>query len=189
MAKYQLKDNGLSALMISVLNERHPELDDLYTAAKKAASIAKDATDAAKLAAKEAEAEGVQAESLFAKTKEAAIALADADNGPGNPRGIAGKTVVDYFTGRAEHEGLPKNTGKSYANLCGQTVEALMAGDVDADTVRAWTRPEAQEFFASDDARARTQVKRVAAAMVKGATLDYCTQLKAYLEAFRYQPA
>lgn len=184
MAKIALTQTGMSRLLLEALNERHPELAKLYDAAKTAAGIQKQVSEAAKAAKSEAEEAGVTGESLFAQTKDVAISLAFADNGPNSEPGIAGRTVLDYFIGRNQAEGVPDNTGRSYARLCGQTVEALRQSLVTVEEVKAWTRPDAQRFFASDDAAARSDVKAEVGRMVKGATADYCNALKDAVLAF-----
>lgn len=185
--KYNLKDAGLSALMIQVLNDRAPALNELFIAVTDAARIEKGATDARKDANAELKAYGLDGDNLFGQVKKVACELAFVDNGDGNERGIAGVTVMQYFHGRSQAEGLPENTGKAYARLCGQTVEALRAGDVDVETVTNWTRPDAQAFFASDDAAARSKVKATVATMLNGCTAGYAEQVLEHLATFRYE--
>lgn len=185
--KYNLKETGLSRMMIEVLNGKAPALGELFEAVKEASGIAKGATDAKKDADALLKAAGLDGDNLFGKVKAVAVELANVDNGEGNEPGLAGVIVMQYFHGRAQAEGLPENTGKSYARLCGQTVEALRAGDVDAETVLEWTRPDAQEFFASDDARARSRVKAAVGKMLKGCTAGYAEQLADHLATFQYQ--
>lgn len=185
--KYNLKDAGLSALMIQLLNDRAPGLNELFVAIAEAQKIEAGATAARKDATAALKEYGLDGENLFGQVKKVACELAFVDNGDGNEKGIAGVTVMQYFHGRAQAEGLPENTGKAYARLCGQTVEALRAGDVDAETVLKWTRPDAQAFFASDDAAARAKVKATVATMLNGCTAGYAEQVMEHLATFQYQ--
>lgn len=189
MPKIKLEQAPMSHLLVTALTERHPELAELFKASTTAAKIQATVTAAANAAKDEKTANGVTDESLFSQTKEAAISLAFADNGPNAERGIAGRTVLDYFEARCRAEGLPDNTGRSYARLCANTCEALRQNLTDADTVRGWTRPQAQRFFASDTAGKRTDVKARVAAMVKGASGDYCDRLMAMLDKFEAEEA
>lgn len=188
MSRYNLNQQTMSALLVSVLNERHPELNALFNAVKTAQGIEAAATAARKAATEERKAEGLDGDNLFRQTMNAAKSLAFANNGDGNEAGIAGATIMQYWAGRCAAEGLPDNTGKSMARLLALTTEALRLRDVSPEQVDEWTRPDAQEFFASEDAQGRARVKRKVGEMVKGATAEYCRQLDAHIAGFTYTP-
>jgi hypothetical protein len=185
--KITLKETGLDRMMIGLLDQRHPALRELFDSAAVAAKIEGKAAAAKADATALLKAEGLDGDNLFGKTKATAIELAKSDNGPGNEPGIAGVTVLKYFAGRCAAEGLKDNTGRAMARLCAQTVEALRQSLVDEETVSAWTRPEAQTFFASDDAQARARVKAKVGELTKGCSSDYADQLLAHLLAFKYE--
>lgn len=185
--KVNLTSAPLARMMIELLDQRHPELRDLFDAAATAAKLESGATAARAKATEARKDAGLDGESLFAKVKNTAVALAFADNGPGNEPGIAGITVLQYFEGRIASEGLNENTGKAMARLTAQTVEALRLGLVDEEAVTNWTRPDAQNFFASDDAQARAKVKAKVGKMLAGCVKDYADQLEAHIASFQYQ--
>lgn len=185
--KINLTSAPLAGFMIGLLDEKAPELRVLFDAAKEASRLESHATAARAKATEGREQAGADNESLFKKAISAAVKLAFVDNGPGNEPGIAGITVLQYFEGRIAAEGLNENTGKAMARLTAQTVEALRLGYVDRDTVENWTRPDAQEFFASEDAQARSAVKRQVGDMLKGCVKDYADQLHAHIASFRYE--
>lgn len=186
MAKINLNQNVLPALMVKLLTDKFPALDKFYNDAVKASEFNDKAAGAAAKAKEGKEAAGVEDAALFQTVKDTAIALYDTDNGNGQPRGMSGVTVMQYFAGRADSEGRPDNTGKSYARLCGMTVEALRQKAVNEETVMGWTRPDAQLFFASEDAAARSRVKAKVSADLKGCTVEYANQYEAHLATFRY---
>ena len=107
MSRYNLNQQTMSALLVSVLNERHPELNALFNAVKTAQGIEATATAARKAATEERKAEGLDGENLFRQTMSAAKSLAFASNGDGNETGIAGATIMQYWAGRCAAEGLP----------------------------------------------------------------------------------
>lgn len=187
MARIELKDAGLSRMMIEALDERMPQLGELFTSVVTIARLEKGATDARKDATAELKAAGLDGESVFSRVKNTAAELAFRDNGQGAEKGISGVTVMQYFAGRAAAEGLPDNTGKAYARLTGQMVEALRRKLVDRDTLLAWSRPEAQNFFSTEEAQARNAVKAEFGEMLKGCTEEYAKQLSEHLAAFKYQ--
>lgn len=187
MARYNLKSAGMSGMMISLLNQRIPALPALYDAVVGAGTVAQKATNARKDADAELKAAGLDGESLFGIVKKAAVELAFADNGDCNPRGIEPITVKNYFTGRLAAEGKPENTGTAYANLAGQLVAALIAGDLTPDVLAPMTRPEVQTFLAAEDAAARSKVKAEFGELVKGGTAEYCRQLSDHLATFQYE--
>lgn len=182
----------LSAMVVGMLESQVPAIRDAYNAVKTAEGLKRDVTNARTEAADELEAAGLADGGVWNAVKRAAVAAARVDNGPGNPRGIDGKTFADYFMTKAATDGLPDNTGKAYANRGGRIVNAVVAGPehggLDGDYVLSdeFTNTVAQRFFAEDDAKARTDVKAKLADMVKGTSADYCSQLSKFLDGFEY---
>lgn len=185
--KVELKNEGMPVFMVSALTEKAPALGTLFDAVARVVKLEAGVNGARKAATDALKADGLDAENLWGQVKETAIKLANVDNGEDNERGISGITVMNYFAARAAMAGLPDNTGKSYARLTGQTVEAIRQSLVTSDEVRAWTRPEAQVFFASDEAQARAKVKAKVGEMLKGATVEYSTQLSEHIASFQYR--
>jgi hypothetical protein len=184
--KIKIENKGLSAMMVGMLNAKIPALPAFFEKVAVAAKGAELVKDQKGNVAEALEKAGADGESLFTELKRLAVALATADNGEGNPRGVDGITLRDYFIGRVAAEGLPDNTGRSYANLGAQMVEALRQGFTTPDELVEWTRQDATQFFAEEDAAARQALKALFGESIKGATAEYCRQVKEHLATFQY---